>query len=581
LIPFPEGQPLQNNRNLLLALVLSAAVIFGWSFLSQRLFPTPPPPVAGAKGSAGPGTQPYTPASPGLAPAPAALRDRAAVLAETPRVPIRTPRVEGSINLVGARIDDLVLKNYRETIKPGAQPIHLLSPAGTPGEYLASFGFAGAGAPGPDARWTVASGDVLAPGKPVTLATEAAGGARYELTFAIDDGYMVTATARVANRGAAPIAAQPYALITRTDPEKEPSEGHTGPVGAWDGKHFADSWKDIRSSDGQKKVLSGAPGWLGFSDQYWLTALIPDGQSDAAIRFSAPARFQADLTRPPVMVGPGMQATQTFRLFAGAKEVDLLDRYKSQLNIPLFDLANDWGWFKVIAKPLFELLSWLFRALGNYGLAIIALTFLVRLALFPIANKQYQSMNKMRVLAPKLKDIQERHKGDQEGLQKAMMEFYQKEKVNPVSGCLPILLQLPIFFALYKAFSISIEMRHAPFALWIRDLSAPDPVTPVNLFGLLPFTPPHAIAIGVLPILVGLTSFLQIKLNPPAPDPMQQKIFSFMPVVYTFIMAPFAAGLQLYWFTNNVLGIAQQWWLMRRHPAPPSGAGKPAAARAK
>ncbi len=564
---------MNEQKNLILAIVLSAIVLFGWSAISERFFPTANPPVTRVAD----GKEIVIP-KPGADPAadtPVAIRDRQQVIGETPRVAIRTPRLTGSINLKGARIDDLVLANYRETIKAGSPNIRLLSPSGAPNAYFAGFGWSGAaGLPGPDTVWQAPQGAVLGIGKPVTLTAANAAGQRFAITIAIDENYMFTVTQRVANRGAQALVARPYGLISRAGESIDPDSwtAHVGPMGVFDDRVNDVNWDDVRDDDDRTLDFTSRGGWLGFSDKYWLTALVPDQKAavEATFRQASGDRFQADLAAKPVIVGPGQQAATTLRLFAGAKEVQLLDGYKERLGVPQFDKAIDWGWFYFLTKPIFYLLDWLFRMFGNFGVAIIGLTVIVRILMFPIANKQFASMARMRQLQPKMKELQERHKEDKLRLQQEMMALYSKEKVNPMAGCLPILLQIPVFYALYKVLLLTIEMRHQPFALWIRDLSAPDPLTPLNLFGLLPFTPPQFIAIGVLPILLGITMWLQQKLNPQPMDEIQAKVFGIMPWIFMFIMAPFAAGLQLYWTINNIISIGQQWFLIRKHPAPPA-----------
>jgi YidC/Oxa1 family membrane protein insertase len=561
------------QKNLILAIVLSAIVLFGWSAISERFFPTANPPVT--KVADGKEVVIPKPGADPAADAPVAIRDRNSVLAETPRVAIRTPRLVGSINLKGARIDDLVLADYRETIKKGSPNIRLLSPSGAPKAYFAGFGWSGAaGVPGPDTQWQAPQGAVLGIGRPVTLTAQNAAGQRFAITFAIDEDYMFTVTQRVANQGAQALVARPYGLISRAGASTDPDSwtAHVGPMGVFNDRVNDVNWDDV-SEDADRTLDYGSRGgWVGFSDKYWLTALVPDQAKpiDASFRHASGDRFQADLATQPVIVGPGQSATTTLRLFAGAKEVQLLDRYKETLGVPQFDKAIDWGWFYFLTKPIFYLLDWLFRMAGNFGVAIIGLTIIVRLLLFPIANKQFASMARMRQIQPRMKEIQERYKDDRLRMQQEMMALYSKEKVNPMAGCLPILLQIPVFYALYKVLLLTIEMRHQPFALWIRDLSAPDPLTPLNLFGLLDFTPPQFIAIGVLPILLGITMWLQQKLNPQPMDEIQAKVFGIMPWIFMFIMAPFAAGLQLYWTVNNIISIAQQWVLIRKHPAPAS-----------
>ncbi|HWH21716.1 MAG TPA: membrane protein insertase YidC, partial [Allosphingosinicella sp.] len=325
-------------------------------------------------------------------------------------------------------------------------------------------------------------------------------------------------------------------------------------------------YDDILSEGDQRFGTTG--GWLGFTDKYWLTALVPDQKAsvEAAFRRGANGGFQADFTTEPAIVGPGRAVRHQSRLFAGAKEIALLDRYEDNLGIAQLDKAIDWGWFEWFMKPIFALLNWLFAAIGNFGFAIIALVVIVRLVLFPIAQKQFKSMAAMRVLQPKMKALQERYKDDKPRLQQEMLKLYQQEKVNPLAGCMPILIQIPIWYALYKVLMLAVEMRHQPFALWIKDLSAADPLTPVNLFGFLPFTPPGFLAVGILPIIVGITMWLQFRLNPAPMDPIQKQVFGIMPWVLMFVMAPFAAGLQLYWAISNILTIAQQKWLYSRYP---------------
>jgi len=555
------------QRNIFLAVALSALVLLGWTFLSERfIHPASPPSTQAVPGKEAPAPGP----SAGPVVNAPAVRDRAAVLRTTPRVAIDTPRLKGSINLAGARIDDLVLTQHRETIAKNAPPIRLLSPSGAPDAYFAGFGWTGEGVavPGPQTVWT-ASAARLAPGSPVTLSWDNGAGQKFEIRLAVDDGYMFSAEQRVENRGAAPVVVRPYGLVSRAGKSKDPTSWtmHTGPIGVFNGSaDYSVDFKDLDKDGDQRFSTTG--GWIGFGDKYWLTALVPDQAHpvEAAFRHGNDT-YQADYTPAPASIAPGKAAAYGSRFFAGAKEVTLLDSYEAKGNIALFDRAVDWGWFRWFEKPIFYLLDWLFRMIGNFGIAIMCLTVIIRGLMFPIAQKQFKSMAAMRMLQPKMKALQDRHKDDKPRLQQEMAKLYQEEKVNPMAGCLPIALQIPIFYGLYKVLMLSIEMRHQPFALWIKDLSAPDPLTPVNLFGLLPFAPPPMLAIGVLPILVGCTMFLLQKLNPPAADPTQQQIMMFMPWVMMFIFAPLAAGLQLYYVINNLLSIAQQRWLYSRYPA--------------
>jgi YidC/Oxa1 family membrane protein insertase len=567
------------HRNMILAIVLSALVLFGWGFVTERWLPTAnPPSTKVVQGKQVPVPQPSgTPSAapvsaPPVAPAPAVLRSVQAVSRETPRIAIETPSLSGSVNLRGARIDDLVLTTHRQTIAANAPPVRLFAPAGTGDAYYASFGWIGQGSvaaiPDGNTIWTAQAGARLTPATPVTLTWDNGGGQLFEIRLAVDDSYLFTAEQRVTNRGTGDVAVRPFSLISRANASKDPATWtmHVGPVGVFNGAANYD-WKyaEIAESGDQRFASNG--GWIGFSDKYWLAAVIPDQAShvDAGFLRGKAGGFESVATPAPAIVAPGKTIAYRSSLFAGAKEIKLLDRYSSALGTPL-ERAIDWGWFRWFMKPIFALLSWLFGAIGNFGVAIICLTLIVRTLMFPIAQKQFKSMAGMRVLQPKMKVLQERYKDDKPRLQKEMLTLYQEEKVNPMAGCLPILIQIPVFYALYKVLLVSVEMRHQPFVLWIKDLSAPDPMTPVNLFGYLPFTPPHFLALGVLPILLGVTMYIQFKLNPPPADPVQQQVFAFMPWVLMFVMAPFAAGLQLYWTINNILTILQQKWLYSRHP---------------
>ena len=560
---------MDNQRNMILAIVLSALVLFGWSALSDRFFPTANPPstkVVNGK----PVPLPKPEASPD---APAAIRDRTIVLAESPRVRIATPRLQGSINLKGARIDDLVLPLYGETIKKDSPPIRLLSPSSTKDAYFAGFGWSGDGValPGPDTVWT-ADGNVLTPEKPVTLSWTNGQGQRFDIKLSVDPDYMFTIEQMVSNGGAGAIAVRPYSLVSRVGVSKDADSwtNHTGPMSAINGAaDYSVNFSTVDEAGPAGHRVSGKGGWFGFVDKYWLTAAIPNQTSsvEAGFRTSGNSVYQAEFSSQPAIIQPGKAATQTSRFFAGAKEVATLDGYADRLGITQLDRAIDWGWFIWFEKPIFYLLDWLFRMVGNFGVAIILLTCIVRGIMFPIAQKQFASMAAMRAVQPKMKELQERHKDDKTKLQQEMLALYQREKINPLGGCLPIVLQIPIFYALYKVLMLTIEMRHQPFALWIKDLSAPDPMTPLNLFGLLDFTPPSFLAIGVLPILLGITMYLQFKLNPQPMDDVQKQVFGLMPWIFMFIMAPFAAGLQLYWTVSNLLTIAQQKWLYSKHPA--------------
>ena len=559
---------MDDKKNIILAVLLTAAILFGWPYVSQHFFPVANPPstkIEGGKQVAVP-----NPAADPAADSPAAIRDRAIVLRESPRVPIRTPKLAGSINLKGARIDDIVLPTYKETIAKDSPDVRLYSPSGSQDAYFAGFGWQGEGTRFPDANtvWT-ANGTALTPSTPVTLSWNNGVGQLFEIRLTVDDKYMISAEQKVSNNGTGAVGVKPYGYISRVGHSKDPDTWtiHVGPMGVFNGAANYDvNYKDLDKGPSSQSFQSKG-GWIGFTDKYWLSALVPGTDADFAGKFrkGAGMQYQADAALTQTMLAPGKAATQTLRLYVGAKEVKTLQAYE-RAGVPLFDRAIDWGWFYWFEQPIFALLHWLFTVIGNFGVAIICLTFCVRALMFPVAQRQFASMAAMRAVQPKMKALQEKYKDDKQQLQLKMMELYKQEKVNPLAGCLPIFIQIPIFFALYKVLQLTIEMRHQPFVLWIKDLSAPDPLHILNLFGLLPFTPPAFLGIGVLALLLGISMWLQFKLNPAQMDPMQQQVFAIMPWMMMFIMAPFAAGLLVYWITNNCLSMAQQWWLYKRHP---------------
>ena len=563
-----EDRELNDNKNMFLAIVLSVLVLIGWTFVSQKFFPPPPSPKTekAAPAIASPGTASVQQGA--ATTAATALRPRTQVLASTPRVRIETPALAGSINLKGARIDDVVLLKHRRAEDKDSAPVPLLSPQGSQAASFVGFGWNGDGVatPGPDTVWQ-ASAPVITPGTPVTLSWTSPARQLFQINIAVDDLYLFTVTQKVTNGAAAAVTVRPYGFASRAGRSMDISSPtiHVGPISVIDGKaNYEVDWKSVREAGPAGKMVEPGTGWLGFTDKYWLTALAPEGSAVGAFRQSPNGGYQADFLAPPETIAPGKSASFQSRIFAGAKEKAALDRYET-LGITKLSKSIDWGWFEWFMRPIFDLLRWLFAVTGNFGVAIICLTFIVRLLMFPIAQKQFQSMAMMRKIQPKIKALQERFKDDKPRQQQEMMQLYKQEKINPAAGCLPILLQIPIFYALYKVLLVSVEMRHQPFALWIHDLSAPDPLTPVNLFGLLDFTPPHILAIGVLPILVGATQWLTFKLSPQTMDPQQQQIFAMMPWLMIFIFAPFAAGLQLYYVTNNLLTLLQQWWLYKRY----------------
>ena len=556
-----------DQKNFVLFAVVAALILFGWPLLQSRFFPTANPPVTKIEGSKTQVVQ--NKAADPTADGPAAIRNRRVVLAESPRVAIDTPRLKGSINLKGARIDDLVLVDYKETIAKDSQPIRLLSPAGSPDAYFAAFGWRDDGLkpPAADAVWT-ASSQVLTPGRPVTLTAANAQGQRFRIDLSVDQDYMFTVKQTVANGGAGAVPVATYGLVNRAGISKDPDSWtiHSGPMSVSGGAaQYAPNFKDL---DTAPTRFTTTGGWLGFTDKYWLTALIPDQARafDGQFRAGANKAYQGDVASAPKLLQPGQQLTQTTRFFAGAKEVRLLDRYTDKEGIAQLDYAIDWGWFRIVEKPIFYYLDWLFRLIGNFGVAIILLTVTIKALTFPVAQRQFASMANMRAIQPKMKALQERYKDDKVRQQQEVMALYKAEKVNPLAGCLPTLIQIPIFYALYKVLLLTIEMRHQGFVLWIKDLSAPDPATILNLFGYLPFTPPHFLAIGVVPVLLGISMFFQFRLNPAPMDETQKQVFALMPWVLMFVMAPFAVGLQVYWITNNCLSILQQRLLYARHP---------------
>lgn len=495
-------------------------------------------------------------------------------------VQIETPELTGSINLRGALLDDLSLVNHKVSMDEGSPNIRLFTPAGVvdaAGEslkpYYASFGWRadrGVAVPNQATQWT-ADKATLTPDSPVTLTYTDANGVTFIQKISVDNDFMFTVDQSIQNDSGAPVDYVPMGAIFRTGPIK--TDGmfilHEGPIAGLldqgDMRLEEENYDDIAS---EKLRRERTQGWLGFTDKYWMSILIPDLQKTlpfTEISYNAVgAYYETTYVHNWMTVAPGAIGTTTNQLYAGAKIVETINAYEESFQIPLFYKTIDWGWFEIITRPFYWAIHYLFELTGNFGIAILLFTVIVKLALFPMANKQYISMAHMKKVQPKLKRLQERYKDDRAKLQQEMMALYKKEKVNPMAGCLPILIQIPIFFSLYKVLYVTLDMRHQPFYLWIKDLSAPDPLTPINLFGLIPWDPPGFIAIGILPILMGVTMWLQMKMNPTQMDPMQQQIMNFLPIIFTFILANFASGLVIYWTWNSILSILQQWVINRR-----------------
>jgi len=586
------------QKNLILALVLSMAILIGFQFLYADPEPvvtdadlteqslTPAPDGVPGNGVSGPanGVPQVDAGAAGPGVAPVIVQSRDEVLEVGARVAIETPRVHGSFALTGGRIDDLWLSDYRETLDDDSPEVLLLSPLGTPWAYYVEFGWAPSSqgvtkVPDAQTEWT-ANRETLTPQNPVTLTWDNGEGLVFTREVAIDDNYMIRVNQRVENTGTQSVTLFPYALASRTG--MPDTLGffilHEGPIGVFNETLNEVKYDDLVDDGPITKTSTG--GWIGISDKYWLVALVPDQKTEfqAGFRhsFAGDDKFQVDYLVNGVTIAPGTIGEVTNRVFAGAKEVETLEAYRVDLGIDRFDLAVDWGWLFFLTKPIFQAIDYLYGLIGNFGVAIIVFTAFVRLLFFPLANKSFRSMGRMRMLQPEMTRLREAYKDDRERMTKETMELYKREGVNPLSGCMPILLQIPVFFALYKVLFVTIEMRHAPFYGWIKDLSAPDPTSFVNLFGLIPFDPPGFLTIGIWPLLMGLTMFLQQKLNPAPPDPIQAKVFMFLPVIFTVILAGFPAGLVIYWTANNTLTIAQQWIIMRR-----TAAGTPSTPPAK
>ena len=567
------------NKNFIAAILLSMAIIFGWQYfyaapLQKKL--TAETQTAETQ----PGASQTAPATGGTVPGvatQAAPVSREEALARSPRLPFKSDYVEGSINLKGAMIDDLHLLRYRETIDPKSPTITFLSPSGTPGALFSEQGVVPATGttaklPDPNTVWTAPAGAVLSEDNPVTLTWDNGEGLKFSRKIELSDEYLFTVTQIVENTTQEPVAMIPYARIQRQDTPVVSGywvffEGMLGWVdGALQEIHYSDV---AEQTEPDRRDTKG--GWVGFTDKYWAAAIVPDQSTPVTASFlhqklDGRDVYQTDyLAKDAMVVQPGQQASTTGRIFAGAKVVRTINAIESLHQIQGFNYMIDWGWFYFLTKPFFFLLDWIKGIVGNFGIAILIATVLVKLAVFPLANKSYASMSKMKKLQPEMERLKKEYPEDKMKQQQEMMALYKREKVSPLSGCLPVVVQIPIFFALYKVILTSIELRHAPFFGWIQDLSAPDPTSLFNLFGLIPWTPPSMLMIGVWPIIMGITMWLQMRLNPTPPDPVQASLFNWMPVMFTFMLGTFPVGLVIYWAWSNTLSILQQSYIMKRH----------------
>jgi YidC/Oxa1 family membrane protein insertase len=602
-----------DQKNTILAIVLSAMVVLAWQYFvgwpqiekqrleaqqkaqqqqSQPQMPGQPAQPGQQEQRSQAGPSPQLPSQSG-APAGQMLTREAAIAATAPRITIDTPRLQGSIALKGGRIDDIALVQYRETVDPKSPAIILLSPSRSPHPFYADFGWlkppgSTAKVPDDDTVWRQEGSAGLGVGQPVTLVYDNGDGLEYRRIISIDDKYLFTIQDQVANKGAAPVTLLPYALISRHGTPE--IQGyyilHEGLIGVFGDKgEQKETYKQIE--DKKAVNFKETNVWLGITDKYWAAALIPDTSATVQAQFSTSTAgtiktYQTDYFGDAQTIAPGASGATNTRLFAGAKEVAIvginfplsgIDGYNKLLNLNHFDLLIDWGWFYFITKPMFWAIDFLFKFLGNFGLAILAVTVAIKIIFFPLANKSYASMAKMKAVQPQMQGIRERFPDDKMKQQQELMELYKREKINPVAGCLPILIQVPVFFGLYKVLFITIEMRHAPFYGWIRDLSAQDPTNIFTLFGLVNWDPMmlpfigHFLHLGIWPLIMGVTMWVQMKLNPAPPDPTQKMIFDWMPIVFTFMLASFSAGLVIYWAWNNFLSVVQQSVIMRKHGA--------------
>jgi YidC/Oxa1 family membrane protein insertase len=569
-----------DQKRLFLAIAISVAILLGFQLLIAPHLPKPPPTQQTASNGTVPPASPAAP--PQGSPGAAAQAAVPTVPKNVPRVKIVAPRVQGSISLLGARIDDVVLTDYRETLEPNSPNVRLLEPRSEDHPYYVQYGWTAAPGeqvklPDNDTMWT-ASANTLSIDHPVTLSWDNGAGLTFQIALSVDDDYMFSVQQSVKNATNASVKLFPWARIRR-DYTPEVAGYYIlfeGLLGVVDNTLQEDTYAKAKSEGDKKDGIAydatSTGGWAGITDKYWLTAMVPDQSVASTVNFrhieENGDHYQVDyVTQQPETVAPGGAASLASHVFTGAKVVSLLHSYEERLGIPLFDYAVDWGYFWFLTRPIFLAIDWLNSVLGNFGLAIMVFTVFAKALFFPLANYSYRSMSKMKLLAPKMQALRERFKDEPQRMQQEMMAMYRTEKVNPASGCLPMVVQIPVFFSLYKVIFVTIEMRQAPFFGWIHDLSQVDPTNVFNLFGLLPFDPTLIspfLHLGAWPLIMGMTMFLQQKLNPPPPDPVQARMFQFMPIIFTFMLARFPAGLVIYWSWNNTLSIAQQWLIMRR-----------------
>ena len=577
-----------NNRNTILAVVLSILVLIGWNIFyispkieeerrAAEIAQQREAAQSGSTTSQQDSNDATVPQSEDNASAPQSvdngdLTSREEALSATPRVTISSELLSGSINLKGARFDELKLNKYRETIDDESPLIELLHPSGIRNAYFAEFGFTPnkelGDLPGPKTVWNTSS-TTLSGGGSVKLDWTNPQGIKFERSIALDEQYMFTITDTVLNNTGSEIQITPYGRIARfTKPDTENIFVlHEGLIGFFGEEGLQEvDYSDVEEA-AQISHSRANGGWIGITDKYWATALVP--QSSFKPRFAyfdnGIPLYQADFIGEQKTVAAGSSVNIEQRLFAGAKKSDIIDQYEADLGILKFELMIDWGWFHFITKPLFWLLNQLFAIFGNFGVAILIATVIIKAIFLPLANMSYASMAKMKKLQPEMLQIRERFGDDRMKQQQEIMALYKRDKINPAAGCWPILIQIPVFFALYKVLYVTIEMRQAPFFGWVQDLAAPDPTSIFNLFGLLPFEVGGFLLVGIWPIIMGITMFVQMQMNPAPPDPTQAMIFKWMPLLFTFMLATFPAGLVIYWAWNNFLSILQQGFIMKRH----------------